>query len=160
MEDDVLRRNDSRAGRLAKRFGQRTRVPGRSHPQCNRLRAACVAVESQRLRGRSRIGVAMVARLTHYRIRPGKVEEFTATVEPLIAAMDKLPGFRVLLVLRGEDPDRRDATAISVWDSAADLKNSDNDAFYYNVLARLLSCCESFSPMHQQEVLMSKFGNK
>lgn len=101
----------------------------------------------------------MVARVTHYRIRPGKVEEFSATVAPLIAAMDKLAGFRVLLVLRGEDEDSRDAMAISVWDSAADLKNSDNDAFYYEVLARLLSCCESFSPMHQQEVLVSKFAN-
>jgi heme-degrading monooxygenase HmoA len=101
----------------------------------------------------------MVARVTHYRIRPGKIEEFAATVEPLIAAMDKLAGFRVLLVLRGEGDDSRDAMAISVWESAADLKNSDNDAFYYEVLARLLRCCESFSPMHQQEVLVSKFAN-
>lgn len=101
----------------------------------------------------------MVARVTHYRIRPGKVEEFAATVKPLIAAMDKLAGFRVLLLLRGDDPEGRDAMAISVWNSAADLKNCDNDAFYYDVLARLLSCCESFSPMHQQEVLVSKFGN-
>ena len=102
----------------------------------------------------------MVARVTHYHIRPGKVEEFIATQKSLIPAMDKLPGFRVLLVLRGEDPASRDATAISVWDSAADLKNSDNDAFYYDLLARLLKCCEGFSPMrHEQEVLVSKFAN-
>ena len=37
----------------------------------------------------------MVARVTHYRIRPGKVEEFVATVKTLTAAMDKLKGFRV-----------------------------------------------------------------
>ena len=76
----------------------------------------------------------MVSRVTHYRIRPGKVEEFAAIIAPLIAAMDKLPGFRVLLVLRGEGEESRDAMAISVWDSAADLQNSDNDAFYYEVL--------------------------
>jgi heme-degrading monooxygenase HmoA len=63
----------------------------------------------------------MVARVTNYRIRPGKVEEFAATVKSLIPAMDKLCGFRFLVVLRGEDPDGRDAMAISVWDSAADL---------------------------------------
>ncbi|MGA7855817.1 MAG: antibiotic biosynthesis monooxygenase [Candidatus Acidiferrales bacterium] len=102
----------------------------------------------------------MVSRVTHYRIRPGKVQEFAATIAPLIAAMDKLPGFRVLLVLRGEGEESRDAMAISVWDSAADLQNSDNDAFYYEVLAQLISCCESFSPMHRQEVLVSKFANK
>jgi heme-degrading monooxygenase HmoA len=101
----------------------------------------------------------MVARVTHYRIRPGRLEEFAATVKSLTAAMDKLAGFRVLLVLRGEDPDSRDAMGISVWESAEDLKNSDNDAFYYEALARLIKCCESFSPMHSQEVLVSKFGN-
>ncbi|MGA2510022.1 MAG: antibiotic biosynthesis monooxygenase [Candidatus Acidiferrales bacterium] len=101
----------------------------------------------------------MIARVTHYRIRRGKVEEFTATVESLMAAMDKLAGFRVLLVLRGEDPAGRDAMAISVWDSAEDIKSSDNDTFYYDVMARLVGCCEGFSPMHQQEVLVSKFAN-
>ena len=102
----------------------------------------------------------MVSRVTHYRIRPGKVEEFAATVKSLTAAMDKLPGFRVLLVLRGEDEESRDAMAISVWETAADLTNSDNDAFYYEVLAQVMRCCESFSPMHRQEVLVSKFASK
>ena len=100
----------------------------------------------------------MVARVAHYRIRPEKVEEFAAIVESLIPAMDKLSGFRVLVVLRGAVPESRDAMATFVWDSAADLRKSDNDAFYYHVIARLLSCCESFSPMHQQEVLVSKFA--
>ena len=76
-----------------------------------------------------------------------------------MAALDKLAGFRVLLLLRGEDPDGRDATSISVWDSVEDLKSSENNAFYYDVLVRLMSCCESFSPMHQHEVLKSKFAN-
>jgi hypothetical protein len=38
----------------------------------------------------------MVARVTHYQIRAGKIEEFVATVESLTAAMDKLTGFRSL----------------------------------------------------------------
>jgi hypothetical protein len=101
----------------------------------------------------------MVARVTHYRIREGKLAEFASTVQSLTVAMDKLAGFRVLLVLRGEESGSRDAMAISVWDSAVDLKNSDNNEFYYDLLARVLGCCETFSPMHQQEVLVSKFGN-
>jgi heme-degrading monooxygenase HmoA len=101
----------------------------------------------------------MVARVTHYRIREGKVDEFVATVQSLTGAMDKLNGFRVLLVLHGEDKSSREAMAISVWDSADDLRDSDNNTFYYNVLARVLNCCESFSPMHQQEVMVSKFTN-
>jgi heme-degrading monooxygenase HmoA len=99
----------------------------------------------------------MVARVTQYRIRPGKVEKFVSLQESLIAAVDKLHGFRVLLVLRGPDEDSHDATAISVWDTAADMHHSDNDKFYYHVVSQLISCCESFSPMKEQEVLVSKF---
>ena len=61
----------------------------------------------------------------------------------------------------GDSTARRTAMVISVWDSAEDIKNSDNDRFYYpDVIARLVSCCEGFSSMsHQQEVLVSKFAN-
>ncbi len=100
----------------------------------------------------------MIARVTRFRIRLGKVEEFAAMAESLMVAMDKLAGFRVLLLLRGEDPSGRDATSISVWDSAEDLNNSENDTFYYDALVRVMGCCESFSPMHQHEVLKSKFA--
>ena len=102
----------------------------------------------------------MIARVTRYRIRPGKVEEFAATAESCMAAMQKLKGFHAVLLLRGENPDGRDATSISVWDSAEDLKSSENDALYYDALARVMNCCESFSPMHQHEVLKSKFASQ
>jgi heme-degrading monooxygenase HmoA len=101
----------------------------------------------------------MVARVTHYRIRPGKLEEFTATVQSLTAAMDKLKGFRVLLVLRGDEAASQEVTAISTWDSVEDMKDSDSDSFYYHVVSKLTGCCESFSPMHEQEVMVSKFAN-
>ena len=101
----------------------------------------------------------MVARVTHYRIRPGKLEEFSATVQSLTAAMDKLKGFRVLLVLRGDESSSQEAMAISIWDSVEDMKDSDSDSFYYHVVSKLIGCCESFSPMHEQEVMVSKFAN-
>jgi heme-degrading monooxygenase HmoA len=101
----------------------------------------------------------MIARVTHYRIRPGKLAEFTSTIESLTSAIDKLKGFRVLLVLRGEEPSDQEVTAISIWESVEDMKDSDSNSLYYRVVARLIGCCESFSPMHEQEVLVSKFGN-
>ena len=100
----------------------------------------------------------MVARVTHYRIRPGKLDEFTSTVQSLTGAMDKLKGFRVLLVLRGEEAASHEVTAISTWDSVEDMKDSDSDSFYYHVVSKLIGCCESFSPMHEQEVMVSKFA--
>ena len=101
----------------------------------------------------------MVARVTHYRIRPGKIDEFTATVQSLTGAMDKLKGFRVLLVLRGDEAASQEVTAISTCDSIEDMKDSDSDSFYYHVVSKLIGCCESFSPMHEQEVMVSKFAN-
>ena len=101
----------------------------------------------------------MVARVTHYRIRPGKIDEFTATVQSLTGAMDKLKGFRVLLVLRGDEAASQEVTAISTWDSIEDMKDSDSDSFYYHVVSKLIGCCESFSPMHEQEVMVSKIAN-
>ena len=101
----------------------------------------------------------MVARVTQYKIRPGKLEEFISTAESLTPALDRLKGFRVLLILEGEESEAREATTISVWDSSIDLRNSDNDKFYYHAIAQLLKCCESFSPMHEQNVLVSKFAH-
>jgi heme-degrading monooxygenase HmoA len=107
----------------------------------------------------SESGVTMVARVTHYRVRVGKVEEFTATAASLVAAMDKLNGFRGLFILRGEEPGSRDVMGLSVWDSDEDMKSSESNTYYYDVIARLMGCCESFSPMHKHEVLISRFPN-
>jgi heme-degrading monooxygenase HmoA len=85
--------------------------------------------------------------------------EFTATVEAVTAALDKLEGFRVLVILRGEEQSGRDATAISVWDSVDHMKSSESDKFYYEAIKRLTGYCESFSPMHLHEVLKIKFAN-
>jgi len=101
----------------------------------------------------------MVARVTHYRIRPGKLEEFTATAQSLTATIDNLKGFRVLLVLRADESSSEEAMAISIWDSAEDMRDSDSDSLYYHVVSILMGCCESFSPMHEQEVLVSRFAN-
>ena len=101
----------------------------------------------------------MVARVTRYKIRPGMMEEFVITMQDLIPAMDKLHGFRALVILRGEEIESRDAMSISVWNSTADMNNSENDDFYYKGLMRLMKCCESFSPGRGQEVLLSKFAN-
>jgi heme-degrading monooxygenase HmoA len=127
--------------------------------KCSRLPISRAGIELARPQCLFESGGALVARVTHYRIREGKVDEFVATVQSLTAAMDKLKGFRVLLVLHGEDKSSREAMAISVWDSTEDLRDSDNNTFYYHLIAKVLSCCESFSPMHQQEVMVSKFTN-
>jgi len=100
----------------------------------------------------------MVARVTHLRIRPGKMEEFYKIAQSFVPAMDKLHGFRALLILRGEEEDSRDAIAISVWDSEEDMSISENNELYFKGLGQVIGCCETFSPMHIQEVMLSKFA--
>jgi heme-degrading monooxygenase HmoA len=101
----------------------------------------------------------MVARITRYRIRAGKEEEFQTTIESLMSTLDKRAGFCFFLLLHGEDPRDRDVTSISVWDCAENMTSSENTTFYYEVVKTLISCCESFSPMHQHEVLKTKFAH-
>jgi heme-degrading monooxygenase HmoA len=98
----------------------------------------------------------MHARVTQYRIRPGKMEEFAAGVDSLIPALHKLAGFRSLLILRGGEPNKPEATAISIWDTVAELRAGDNNIFYYQALARLLACCDGFPAVREQEVLVSE----
>jgi len=101
----------------------------------------------------------MVARVTRYRIRPGKVEEFAATIESLMSALDRLEGFRLFLMVRGEDPSGRDATSISIWESTEQMKSNENSRLYYDVIKTVMGCCESFSPMHEHEVMKIKFAH-
>jgi len=68
----------------------------------------------------------MVARVTRYRIRAGKEEEFASTIEWWISYLDTLAGFQFYLLLRGEDPGGRDVTSISVWDCAENMTSSEN----------------------------------
>ncbi len=100
----------------------------------------------------------MWARVTHYRILPGKLEEFTAAADSLMPVVQKVKGFRLALVLKGDARDRQEATTVSVWESLEDLRAGDNNVFYYQAIARLLRCCEGFPTMDEQEVLVSEFA--
>ncbi len=100
----------------------------------------------------------MYARVTHYRILPGKLEEFTSAVDSLMPAVQKLKGFRFVVVLKGDAQHRQEATAVSMWESLEDLHAGDNNVFYYQALARLLKCCDGFPTIDEQEVLVSEFA--
>ena len=100
----------------------------------------------------------MYARVTHYRILPGKIDEFAAAADSLMPAVQQVKGFRFVLVLRGDERHPEEATTVSVWDSLEDLHAGDNNIFYYQAITRLFGCCESFPVMHEQEVLISEFA--
>jgi heme-degrading monooxygenase HmoA len=101
----------------------------------------------------------MYARVTQYRILPGKLDQFTAAVDSLMPAIHRLRGFRVVLALRGTGKTFTEATIISVWNTLEDLHASDNNVFINQALARLSGCCDGFPTLREQEVLLSEFAN-
>jgi len=101
----------------------------------------------------------MVARITRYRIRPGKEEEFQATMERRMCHLDTLAGFRFFLLLHAEDPRTREVTSISVWDCVENMTSGENTSIYYESVKSLIGVCETFSPTHHHDVLKTKFAH-
>ena len=96
----------------------------------------------------------MHARVTKFRILPGKLEEFAAAVESMIPLAHEQQGFRGLLVLRSDAGGKPETQVIGLWNSLEDLRHSERNVFYYQAISRLLSCSEGFPSIREQEVLM------
>jgi heme-degrading monooxygenase HmoA len=101
----------------------------------------------------------MVARITRYRIRPGKEKEFQTTIERWMCQLDTLAGFHFFLLLNAEDPRAREVTSISVWDSVENMTSGENTSIYYESVKALIGVCETFSPTHHHDVLKTKFAH-
>ena len=100
----------------------------------------------------------MYARLWKFNLLPGKVDEFETMAKSVIPTWRQMPGFRGLLVLRSGPGDMLEATVISTWETAEDLRNSENAAFQ-QVLGRVLACCEPHPFMREERVLVNEFAS-
>ena len=99
----------------------------------------------------------MFARVTQFRIQSGKSEEFQRAIKAALPMRREEKGFRGLLVLRGGQEAPRDGWLISVWETLEDLRASERGLSYYGALSRVMSCCEGFPAIIEQEVLISDF---
>ena len=100
----------------------------------------------------------MNARVSQYRIIPGKIEEFARAVDSVRPLIRKQEGFRALITLRTGDTAAPEAMIISVWDSLEELRASEKSMFLYQALSRLLGLCQGFPAIHEHEVLASEFA--
>jgi len=100
----------------------------------------------------------MHARVTQFRILPGKVKEFAGAVDSVLPLIRKQVGFRALVVLRTSETPVAHTTVLSLWDSFDDLKNSEKNLFLYQALSRVLGFCEGFPEIHEHDVLVSEFA--
>jgi len=99
----------------------------------------------------------MYARVWHVRIQAGRIEEFTSALETLLPLAHQQPGFRGALVLRTEGGKSTDAAVIAVYNSLEDIKASKKNLFLYQAMSRILSHCEGFPNIREEEVLLSDF---
>jgi heme-degrading monooxygenase HmoA len=99
----------------------------------------------------------MHARVWHVRIQAGRTEEFISALDSLLPAARKQPGFRAALVLRTNEGKAPEATVIAVYKSLEDIKASEKNLFLYQTISRILSYCEGFPNIREEEVLLSDF---
>lgn len=100
----------------------------------------------------------MYARVWHVNILPHRLEDFKQSLLSFVPEAKSEDGFRGYLVLRtdksGEKPE---ALLISLWDSAEDLRRSDNNLFLTRAIAQLIGCCDGFPLIQEHEVLVKEF---
>jgi quinol monooxygenase YgiN len=92
-----------------------------------------------------------------FTIVPGKLDEFVQSVRTLLPEAKKERGFRGFLVLRNLLEDAKpQCTMIGLWHSRALLRASDEGLFLPRALAHLITCCEGYPVIQEQDVLLSE----
>lgn len=99
----------------------------------------------------------MYSRMWRFIILPGKLDEFVESVRTLTPQAKKERGFRGFLLFRSlyNDPKPR-CTMIGLWQSRALLRASDEGLFLPRALAHLITCCEGYPVIQEQDVLFSE----
>ena len=98
----------------------------------------------------------MHARVTHFRILPGKLEEFSAAVKSLIPLLHKQQGFRGIFVVHTQTTDPIEVETISMWDSLEDLAATEQNLYFYQALSRVQAFAQGFPSIHVHRVLVSE----
>ncbi len=99
----------------------------------------------------------MYARVTQYRVKPGKYEEFIDALSTAIPLMREQKGFQALLVLRVEGTNPPDVRVMTIWESQQALQHSENNLYFYQAISRALVLAEGFPVIREEEVVLSDF---
>lgn len=102
----------------------------------------------------------MHARVTQFHIVPEQLSQFIATVQAAIPHARQQNGFRALLVLRGDaGASSIDVRVMSIWNSIEDLRAGEQNFYFYQALAKVMSAAKGFPLIESQEVLLADLGN-
>lgn len=102
----------------------------------------------------------MHARVTQFRIQPGKLEEFAHAVESLVPLMHQQQGFRGVFVVHTQTTIPIEVQVLSLWDSLEDLDASEKNLYFYQALARVQGFAQGFPTIHVHQVLVSEMPGR
>ena len=99
----------------------------------------------------------MYARVTQYRVKLGKHEEFVAALSASVPLMHDQRGFVALLVMRTPGTNRQDLRVLTIWDSEEELLASERNIYFYQAVSRTLAFTEGFPSIREEEIVLSDF---
>ena len=99
----------------------------------------------------------MYARVTHFRILPGKLADFSVAVQSLMPEVQKQKGFRGLLVVHTQTADPIEVEVLSLWNTQEDLDATEKNLSFLSCAGASARFCaglsfDSCSPGADQQV--------
>lgn len=100
----------------------------------------------------------MYARVTQFHIVPEKLDSFLAALRDAVPHAHQQHGFRALIVLRADAPaSTADVRVMSLWDSIEDLQAGEQNFYFYQALAKVMTSSKGFPLIEGQQVLFADF---
>jgi len=100
----------------------------------------------------------MYARVTQFHIVPEKLDSFLAALRDAVPHAHQQHGFRALIVLRAEaSASTADVRVMSLWDSIEDLQAGEQNFYFYQALAKVMTSSKGFPLIEGQQVLFADF---
>lgn len=104
----------------------------------------------------------MHARVTQFHIVPEQLSQFMSNLHAAVPHARQQQGFCGLLVLRAgeETTSSVDVRVISLWNSLEDLQAGEQNFYFYQALAKVMSASKGFPLIESHEVLFADLGNQ
>jgi heme-degrading monooxygenase HmoA len=100
----------------------------------------------------------MYARVTQFSVPSEKLNDFIDALNSAIPLMRQRAGFQALLVLRVEKSNPPDVRVMTIWETQQALRESENNLYFYQALARALAFAKGFPVIREEEVVLHDFA--
>lgn len=103
----------------------------------------------------------MYARVTQFHIVPDQLPQFLSALQSAIPHARQQKGFRALLALHGGTSSSSvDVRVMSIWNSIEDLQAGEQNFYFYQALAKVMSASKGFPLIEGQEILLADLGSE